>query len=87
MLCRVSGVRHSAKIIAVSCRRLLTVLCRVQLFTECKDFFAVYLCAESLALGKHGHYREQDFAECPTKNTRQSAKHSAKIQIPTVQVR
>jgi hypothetical protein len=41
-------------------------------------------CAESPALGKCGRYREQDFAECPTKNTRQSAEHSAKSQIPVV---
>jgi hypothetical protein len=42
----------------------------------------VYFCAESPALGKHVRYREQDFTECPTKNTRQSAEHSAKPHIP-----
>jgi hypothetical protein len=64
----------SAKITAVSFRRRLTALCRALPFTEClsldKDVFA-----ESPALGKRGRYQEQDFAEYPTKNTRQSAKH------------
>jgi hypothetical protein len=46
----------------------------------------VYLCAESPALGKRDRYREQDFAECPTKSTRQSAEHSAKPRILVVSV-
>jgi hypothetical protein len=64
--------RRSAKITAVGYRRLPTTLCRVS------------FCAESPALGKSGHYREQDFTECPTKNIWQSIEHSAKSRIPVV---
>jgi hypothetical protein len=63
--------RRSVKITAVSYRRLLTALCRAPPFAKClalgKGFFA-----ESPTLGKHGHYRELEFTECPTE------KHSAK---------
>jgi hypothetical protein len=44
-------------------------------------FCWVSFCAESSALSKHGHYRKQDFVECPTESTRQSAEHSAKSRI------
>ena len=49
-----------------------------------KRFCRVYFCAESPALGKRGHYREQDFAECLTKSTRQSVEHSTKSRILVV---
>jgi hypothetical protein len=47
----------------------------------------VYTYAESPALSKRRHYREQDFVECgrvPDKNTRQSGEHSIKTRIPVV---
>jgi hypothetical protein len=52
--------------------------------TQQRFLCRVYFCAESPALGKHGRYREQDFTECPTKSTRQSAEHSTKSRIPIV---
>jgi hypothetical protein len=58
-------------------------ICRV-FGTRQRFLCRVYLCAESPALGKRGRYREQDFAECPTKSPRQSAEHSAKSRIPVV---
>jgi hypothetical protein len=65
--------RHSAKITAISFRRLLTALCRALSFAEClalgKDF-----CAESPALGKRGRYREQYFAECGARQRLPSAR-------------
>jgi hypothetical protein len=80
--------RRSAKITAVSYRRLLTALCRELLFAEClalqRFLCRVYFCAKHPTLGKHARYREQVFAECPTKSTRQSAEHSAKSRIPVV---
>jgi hypothetical protein len=44
----------------------------------------VYFYVEGPVLGKRARYREQDFAECPTKSTRQIAEHSAKSRIPVV---
>jgi hypothetical protein len=81
--------RCSAKITTVSYRRLLTVICRASLFDEClalgKD---LYLCTESPALGKRARYREQDFAECSTRQRRlcrvPDKKHSAKRRISVV---
>jgi hypothetical protein len=32
-----------------------------------RNLCRVYFCAESPALGKRGHYREQDFAKCGTR--------------------
>jgi hypothetical protein len=89
----------SEKITAVSFTRRLTTICLAPPFAEClalgKEIFAecipvvrVLLSANavvtesrtlpSAALGK------DFFAECPTKNTRQSAEHSAKTRIPVV---
>jgi hypothetical protein len=64
--------RLSAKITAVSFRRRLTTLCRAPQFAECvstrqRCLCRVYSCAKSPALGKRGRYREQDFAECGTR--------------------
>jgi hypothetical protein len=77
--------RRSVKITAVSYRRLLTALCRAPPFAKClalgKGFFA-----ESPTLGKHGHYRELEFTECPTESTRQRAEHSVKSRILVVLV-
>jgi hypothetical protein len=93
--------RLSVKITAVSFRRWLTAICRALPFAECltlgKDVFVECFpvprvlvsvnvvviesrTSPSAALGK------DFFAECPTKNTRQSAKHSAKSRILVVLV-
>jgi hypothetical protein len=52
--------------------------------------YRVFSCAESLALGKHDRYREQDFAECGTRqrllcqvpDKKHSAKHRALGKVP-----
>jgi hypothetical protein len=56
--------RLSANVTVVSFKRQLTALPRAALRR-------VYSSTESPALGKCRRYREQDFAECPTKSTRQ----------------
>jgi hypothetical protein len=67
-LCRVFDTRQS-------------FLCRVPFGAECsalgKARFAECLTLPSAALGK-------EFAECPTKGTRQRSQHSAKPRIPVV---
>jgi hypothetical protein len=64
--CQTGGTRLSAKVTAVSFRRRLMALCRV-FRTRQRNLCRVYSCAESPALGKHCRYREQDFAECGTR--------------------
>jgi hypothetical protein len=61
---------QNSKITAVSFTRRLTAVCRVSSFAECLALGKeMYSYAESPALGKRHRYREQDFVECPTKNT------------------
>jgi hypothetical protein len=58
--------------------RQRSYLCRVSPATLGKEparqsiLCRVLRCTECTALGKQALYRAQDFAECPTKNTRQS---------------
>jgi hypothetical protein len=63
---------------------LLSVAVRRVFGTRQRCLCRVFSCAESPALGKRDCYQEHDFAECPTKNTRQSAEHSTKSRIPVV---
>jgi hypothetical protein len=79
--------RRSAKITAVSYRWMLTVLCRV-FDTPQNCLCRVSSCAESSALGKRGRYREQNFAECDTRQRLfcrvSDRKYSAKSRISIV---
>jgi hypothetical protein len=92
MISYIKAVRTglSAKIAAVSFRWRLMVLCRALLFAEClaldKDVFAECFPVPRvlLSLKVVVTAREQDFAECPIKNTQQIAEHSAKSWIPVV---
>jgi hypothetical protein len=83
------GLGHSAKITAVSYRRLLTALYRVSLFVEClalgKAVFAECLPVPRVLLSVNVVITESRtlpsvtldkdfFAECLTKSTRQSAR-------------
>jgi hypothetical protein len=88
-----ANVWRSAKVTTDSYRRLLTALCRASSFVERvaldKEVFAECLSMSSVLLSVNEVVTEsvtllsaaldkEVFAECPTKNTRQSAEHSAK---------
>jgi hypothetical protein len=91
--------RRSAKITAVSYRRLLTTLCREPLFAEClalgKNFFIECISVPSVMLSVNALVTKSRslssaalgknfFAEYPTKNICQSGEHSTKSRIPVV---
>jgi hypothetical protein len=88
------------KVTGVNFKRRLTTLCREpsfaerqtlgkEIFVECIPVTRVLLSAntiftESKTLSSAG-LGKGFFAECPTKSTRQIAKHSAKVRISVVQ--
>jgi hypothetical protein len=98
--CQTGGTQLLAKITAVSFRRQLTTLCRALPFVEClgKYFFAECISLPRVLLSVNAIVTESRtlpraalskdfFVECPTKNIRQSASHSAKSRIPVVSFR
>jgi hypothetical protein len=89
----------SGKVTAVSFRWRLTTLCREPPFAEClalgKEIFAECIPVPRVLLSANAVVTESRtlpsaalgkdfFAKCSTKNTRQSAEHSAKTRIPVV---
>jgi hypothetical protein len=76
MFCRVSkeGTRQRPSILDGRRRPFAERRVRRMLGTPQRCLCRVHFCAESPTLGKQARYREQDFAECPTKSTRQNEK-------------